>query len=212
MIGGTYRSEQGVALVIALMATMLMAALGAALVLATSSETIVANNYVNSQEGVYAADAALERVMDDLLTVSDWNGLLSGGVQSTFIDGAPSGPRTMSDGSTIDLTQTTNMANCFKATTCSSSDMDLVTTERPWGANNPRWRLYAFGRLADILPTGTINSPYYLVVFVGDDPSETDGDPLHDGADPAVNPGSGVLALRAEAFGGRARTRFSRSR
>ena len=53
--------------------------------------------------------------------------------------------------------------------------------------------------LADVLPDGTINSPYYVVVFVADDPSETDGDPLHDSASP--NPGAGVVALRAEAFG-----------
>ena len=36
--------------------------------------------------------------------------------------------------------------------------------------------------------------------MVGDDPSENDGDPLQDGSD-EDNPGAGVLALRAEAFG-----------
>ena len=38
------------------------------------------------------------------------------------------------------------------------------------------------------------------MVLVGDDPSETDGDPLTDGIG-GTNPGSGVVALRAEAFG-----------
>jgi hypothetical protein len=50
------------------------------------------------------------------------------------------------------------------------------------------------------LPAGTVNSPIYVAVMVGDDPSETDGNPLMDGNDGA-NPGSGVLSLRAEAFG-----------
>jgi hypothetical protein len=140
--------------------------------------------------------------MDDLLTVSDWNLLLSGTVRS-FVDGAPSGARTLADGSTIDLTQAVNRVNCQHTTTCSEIDMNAVTAERPWGVNNPRWQLYAYGKLADILPSGTINSPYYVVVFVADDPSETDGDPLHDGVSPGTNPGSGVIALRAEAFGPR---------
>jgi hypothetical protein len=39
--------------------------------------------------------------------------------------------------------------------------------------------------------------------MVGDDPSETDGDPLHDGASPGTNPGSGVISIRGEAFGPR---------
>ena len=46
----------------------------------------------------------------------------------------------------------------------------------------------------------TIDSSYYVIVMVGDDPSETDGKPLQDGIDAA---GAGVLALRAEAVGPR---------
>ena len=39
------------------------------------------------------------------------------------------------------------------------------------------------------------------VVLVGDDASETDGDPLRDGVPPS--PGAGVVELRAQAFGPR---------
>src|SRR5204863_4532134 len=74
-------------------------------------------------------------------------------------------------------------------------------TERPWGPNNPRWQLFAYAKLNDMTPTGTINSPFYVTVMVGDDPSENDNDPLHDGT--PANPGAGVLALRAEAWGPR---------
>ena len=117
--------------------------------------------------------------MDDLLTVPDWNTLLDGSTQSAFIDGSPAGSRTLPDGSTIDLSQVLNLANCGKATTCSASDLiGNATGDRPWGANNPVWRLYAYNRLDAMVPTGTINSPYYVVVMVGDDPSETDGNPL----------------------------------
>lgn len=196
------RRENGAALVIAMMAMLLMSALGLALVMTTTSETLISANFRNGQEAAYAADAVIERAMDDLLTVPDWNKLLDGSEQSGFIDGTPSGPRTLLDGSTIDLTQAINMANCQKAATCSAAEMNANTSERPWGSNNPRWQLYAYGNLNDMLPTGTINSPYYVVLFVGDDPSETDNDPTKDGAS-AANPGSGVIAMRAEAFGPR---------
>ena len=196
------RREDGVALLIAMMAMLLMTALGVALVLTTSSETIIAGNYRNSGEAGYAADAILERAIDDLLTVPDWNSLLTGAVQSAFIDGAPSGARALPDGSTIDLTQALAMANCQKVTACSTTEMDTVTTERPWGGNNPRWQLYAYGKMSDLMPTASVDSAYYVVVMVADDPSENDGLPLVDGIS-QTNPGTGVLAMRAEAFGPR---------
>jgi hypothetical protein len=196
------RRDDGVAMLIAMMAMLLMSALGLALVLTTTSETLISGNFRNGQEALYAADAVVERAMDDLLTVPDWNKLLDGSEQSGFIDGPPTGSRTLKDGSTIDLAQAINMANCQKVATCTVEQMNANTSERPWGANNPRWQLYAYGNLEDMLPTATINSPYYVVLFVGDDPSENDNDPTKDGAS-AANAGSGVLAMRAEAFGPR---------
>lgn len=208
------RGEHGIALIIAMMAMLLMSALGIALILTTSSETMIAGNFRNSSEALYAADAGVERAMEDILTVPDWNKLLDGSTQSAFVDGAPSGVRTLQDGSTIDLTQAINMANCQKVTTCSTADMNAMTAERPWGLNNPRWRLYSYANLRDMLPsTDTINSAYYIVVFVGDDPSDNDNNPAVDGvvacavgqngADGSCNPGTGVIAMRAEAFGPR---------
>src|SRR5262245_24468088 len=117
------RREDGVALVVAMMALLLMTALGVALVMTTSSETMIANNYRNSSEALYAADAIVERAMDDLLTVSDWNALLSGSVQSAFVDGAPGGTRQLPDGSTIDLAEAVNIANCGHAAGCSASEL-----------------------------------------------------------------------------------------
>ena len=82
-------------MVIAMMAMLLMSALGIALVLTTSSETMIAGNFSNSSEALYAADAAVERSMEDILTVPDWNKLLDGSAQSAFVDGPPSGDRTL---------------------------------------------------------------------------------------------------------------------
>jgi PilX N-terminal len=194
------RREDGIAMIVAMMAMLLMSALGIALLMTSSSETMIAGNFRDSGEALYAADAVLERSLDDLLTVPDWDQLLNGSVQSAFIDGPPGGSRTLRDGSTIDLSQVRNLANCQKPTVCGAAEMNAATTERPWGPNNPRWQLYAYNNVSALMPAGTIDSAYYAVVMVADDPSENDGNPLQDGAS-QINPGMGVIAMRAEAFG-----------
>lgn len=194
------RRQDGIAMIMAMAATLLMSALGMALVLTTSSETIISSNFRDASEAAYAADAVLERSIDDLSRALDWNAVLAGSAQSAFIDGAPSGLRTLADGSTIDLGHMINLANCGRVAVCSEADLDAVTLQRPWGTNNPRWQLYAYGRLSDMLPNHRIDSPYYVLVMVGDDSSETDGKPFQDAID---TPGAGILALRAAAVGPR---------
>jgi Tfp pilus assembly protein PilX len=174
-----WRSERGTALIIALLATLLLTALGTALILLTNTETAISANYRDAQEALYAADAGVERVVQDLLMVPRWNDVLSGSLQSGFVDTTLT--PTLADGSTLNLT--TETANLQADT--DSADL--------WGANDPVWRLYAWGPIRDLLPTGTINSPMYVAVWVGDDPSETDGNPSSDA--------NGVLTLRAVAFG-----------
>ena len=194
------RDERGSALVIALLSLLLLTALGLALTLTTTTETAISANQRMGQEAMNAADAAIERAMQDLLAMPDWNRALSGTEQSSFINGSPGGPRALPDGSTINLTEIANLASCGHTSSCSSSDIATNSPERHWAANNPVWQLYAYGPVSDLLPGGTVSSPIYVVVLIGDDPSETDGDPLTDG-NTAANPGSGVLSLRAEAFG-----------
>jgi hypothetical protein len=190
--------ERGMALIIALMSTLLLTALGLGLAMTTMTETMLTANYRDGSEAMYAADAGIERVMQDLLTVPDWNRILNGAVKSSFIDGAPSGARTLADGSTIDLGAATNSLNCGKMTTCSIADMNTWTADRPYTTNNPRWQLFAYAPLADIIETGTVLSSMYVAVWIADDPAETDGDPTIDGGQPG---GRGVLLIRAEAFG-----------
>jgi hypothetical protein len=193
------RNERGISLIVALMSMMLLTALGLGLVMTTMSETMIAGNYRDSAEALYAADAGVERVMQDLLTVADWNRILSGNLQSSFTDGGPpTGSRALPDGSTIDLGVATNMLNCGKTSTCTDAEMDAWSLDRPYSDNNPRWRLYAYSPLADIIETGTVLSPMYVAVWIADDQAETDGDPNTDGG--TAN-GRGVLLMRAEAFG-----------
>jgi PilX N-terminal len=192
--------ERGATLIVALMAMLLLMALGLALMLTTTTELLIAGNDRQSYEGVYAAEASLERAIQELGMTSDWNAVLAGTSRSAFVDGPPSGLRLLPDGSTISLTEATNVANCGKPSVCSPRDMDAITEERPWGMSNPRWMLYAYAPLRDLLPPATIDSPFYVMAWVGDDPSENDGDPTRDGtAD--TNPGRGILMLRSDAFG-----------
>ena len=163
-------------LVIALMSLVLLSAIGVSLSVVTQTEMRVAANHATSREAMYAADGALNIAAQELLAVADWNDLLSNGALSAFVDGAPNGARSLGDGTTIDLAQATSAIN---------------SEPRPWGANNPVWRLFAFGWLG---------SRTYVLAWIGDDFTENDGDPAVDGGG-ATNPGAGILAVRAEAFG-----------
>jgi hypothetical protein len=193
------RNERGASLIIALMATLLLSALGMGLVLTSMTETMITANYRDSGEAMYAADAGIERVMQDLLMMSDWNPILKGtaAARSSFVDGTP-GERVLGDGSVVDLNSATNMLNCNKVTACSAADLTAWTVDRPFEANNPTWRLFAYSPLAEVIETGTVLSAMYVVVWIADDPAENDGDPETDGD---KDHGGGILLLRAQAFG-----------
>lgn len=194
-------TDNGVAMIIAVMTMLVMTALGAAIVLTTTAETLIATGFRSSQQALYAADAALARAVDELSRTADWNAVLAGAIRSAFVDGPPAGVRALGDGSRVDLDRVVSLADCGKPL-CSIGDLTATTIGRPWGANNPRWQLYAHGRLVDMLPGGAIDSAFYVLVLVADDASENDGDPLRDGASTS-NPGSGIIGLRGHAFGPR---------
>ena len=180
------RNEDGTALIIALMAMMLLTALAAAVVMVSSTETKIASNYSSGQEAIYAADAAVERVVQDLLMVPRWNDILAGASQSAFKDGDCTSSKALDAGGTLVLCGTGSATSQLQA------DTDALNS---WGANNPQWRIFAWGPLNDMLPNDQIDSPMYLAVWIADDPAETDGDPQADT--------NGTLTLHAEAYGPR---------
>ena len=185
--------EEGTALIIALMAVLLLTALGAAVVMVTNTETNISANYKNSQEALYAADAAVERVVQDLLMVPRWNDILAGTAQSAFVDGSATEAKTLPGGGVITLTS---------ATAQLQADSDASAA---WGANNPQWRWFAWGPISDMLPGGVIDSPMYVAVWIADDPADAPPDANgNPGTIPDNNPrvdANGTLTLHAEAFG-----------
>jgi len=178
-------NEQGTALIVALMAVMLLTALGAVVVMVSRTETAIANNYRNSQEALYAADAAIDRVVQDLLMVPRWNDMLAGinvsSTTSSFTDGSAAASKNLPGGGKITLTSAT-------------AELQAITDAADeWGLNDPQWKLFAWGPLSDIASGVAIDSPMYVAVWVADDPAETDDDPLSDT--------NGTLTLHAVAIG-----------
>lgn len=191
-----WRDERGMALVLVLLCGMLFLALGGALVTVVSSEATISATFRESVVALSAADAAVVRVLPDLAGAPDLNAVLMGTATGSFIDG--SGPRRLPDGTTIDLASATNRERCG-GNACTDAQMDAVTAERPWGANNARWQIYGSGWLRDLTPQATDAPHVYVIVWVGDDPLEVDGNPLADDGNVDA-PGHEVVLLRAAAF------------
>ena len=158
--------EEGSALLVALMASSLLAALGLALASLTVVEATISSNHRAGQQLFYAADAAVEAILADLLTTPNWTDILTGAVSSRLSGHAvpPAGPGIAPRA----LAQLT-------ADVQAESDAAGV-----WGANTPRWRLFSFGWLTELAPIASGNSDEYLTAWVADDVDEADGDPLAD--------------------------------
>ena len=171
-------SERGSVLLCALMVITLIVTLGAAVTLIVSSESAVAANYYSSQQGLYAADAGIERAVAELRALSTWSSVPASVTSSSdFNDGqgAPRGP----DGSTLNLAQLTIKRQ---------SRSDAVYANLP---DRPIWRLYAHAAL-NRMASGAGNVTPYVVVWIADDPDEIDGNAAVDTND--------VVMLHAEAF------------
>lgn len=137
-------SERGAALVMALMAMLILVAVGAALALNTSVEALISSNFRGGLQALYAAEAAAEWAVPDLLAAApDWPTLLDQSIVSPFVDGPPTGTRVLPDGTVVDLGAVV--------------------------ASNPTWRAYAFGALRDLMPPSNQPTAFYVVVLVAAD-------------------------------------------
>jgi hypothetical protein len=179
------RNDHGSALIIALVATVLLTSLGLGLVMLSDTETAISNNFRAGNETLYAADAAVERVVQDLLLVPRWNDVLTDVVRSSFVDDT--------------LTPTAPFGTALSLTAMTAELQAQSDATAPWGANNPRWHLFAYGPLSDMLGAGSIQSNSYIAVWISDDPSETDNNPSADA--------NGVLTVLAQALGPNGTTR-----
>jgi hypothetical protein len=172
--------DRGSAIVIALVATVLLSSLGIGVLLLSNTEGAIASNYRAGNETLYAADAAVERVVQDLLLVPRWNDILTGSVQSSFVDAS------------LTPTLPSNVPINLTAMTAEIQAQSDATS--PWGPNNPVWRLFAYGPMKDLLSNAAIiENSSYLAVWIADDPADGDNNPAADT--------NGVLTLLAQAIG-----------
>jgi hypothetical protein len=189
--------EGGTALVAALLAISLFSALGLALSLSSAVDRLAASNHEEAVHLLNMADAALELAARDLSGIADWNAVLDGGVRSPMVDGPPSGTRRVSADSVIDLTGLTNDLTCGRAAGCTDVARMAFTSDRPWGPNNPWWRPFLYGPLA-ATTNPRYSTPVFVVVWVGDDGSEVDGNVLTDGG--VIGEGRYIVRARAAAY------------
>lgn len=135
--------------IVAILMMLLLAALGGALTCTSIAETQIVGNYRANAQAVYAADAAIETVVNHLVTLPDWTLVHAGAVASPFVDGAPAGVRQTPAGP-VDLTAATNFVR--------------------GGAMGRAWQLYAHTRLRDLVPVPGGYAEMYIIVWVAAHP------------------------------------------
>lgn len=141
-------------LVAAMLCTIMLLALGGALMTTAVTERQAAAAEELGREAFHAAEGLAERAIDDLAAQPDWGPALEGSVQSAFVDGPSSGTRTLG-GVTLDL--------------------GMLTAEVDgWSASDAPWRPFAHGPVAQLLP-GSIDSPMYGIAWVTADADRPGG-------------------------------------
>jgi len=188
------RAEDGVALLLVLMATAVLAALAGGAVLGVMVESRVAGAWRDGDAALHAAEAGLAVALDELAAMSDWTPVLDGTARSSHRDG-PAGPRRVPGGREIDLLRETNLLRCGRGS-CTEAQVRAASADRPWGPANPWWEPFLHAPLRVVV--GRTEAPdVYVAVWVGDDPDETDGDPRRDGP----GAGEGRVVARARGWG-----------
>ena len=100
------RDDEGLAVILALLITALLAGLGVTLLLVSDAERRFSANSRSDQALRYAADAGLARAIADLEAMADWSAILAGGQMSTFA--GPTHRPVLPSGQVIDLDVLTN--------------------------------------------------------------------------------------------------------
>ncbi len=181
MNGTAANRDDGASLVLTLLVIVMLAALGRGLITLGDTEAALAHNHRAAGEVHYAADAALERALGEIRRVATWTDLLTGLARSSLYEASTT--PAMPWGTPLDLTALTTEVQ-------RESD-----ARASWGLNNPSWRIYASGSLDAAAGTVLSAAPAYVVVWVADDPSETDNNPAADTNEIVLMYGLAVNAL-----------------
>ena len=171
--------DKGSALLIALMATVLLAADGLGLVGLTNTDATIATNVQAGHQSIYATDASVEWALAETLRTANWSDLTSGVVRSAFQDTTRT--PTLISGGSLNLNVVTARLQ--------------AVADGLWGPAAPRWHLFAYGALNALTGRGGPVEDVYAAVWIGDDPRDGDADPNVDT--------NGIVMLVAKAWGPR---------
>ena len=178
--GCRVRGEEGVALIVTLMAALLLVALAGVLAPLSMIETAVVVNHRRAVQALYAAEAALELATAELGSLPDWSGALNGSARSAFR--ADTLAPATADGASIDLPAITVRLRTSGAGTSAAG-------------RGLEWRLFAYGPLTAWAPAPAGYGPWLVAVWIADDGADPDPDPDLDA--------NGVIVAHAAAFGPR---------
>jgi hypothetical protein len=174
--------DAGSALLIALMATVLLAAVGLGLLGLTNTEAAIATNVQAGHQSIYATDAGVEWALAEVVRTANWSDLTAGIAGSTFQD------------TTRTPLISGALVNLNAVTASLQADADGL-----WGPAAPRWHLFAYGSLNALTGRGGFGEDAYVAVWVGDDPRDGDANPVVDT--------NGIVMLVGRAWGPRASMR-----
>jgi Tfp pilus assembly protein PilX len=177
------RQERGVALFLALTAAALLTAIGASLLIAVSTETLIVGSGRAGDEALYAADAALARTIHDLAALPDWSAVLS----------SPSPSASYDDGAAVAVMPDGRSRSVASLAAQRQAVSDAGGGAARFGADRPVWRVFGHAPLSRVLPPGLAAQPAYILALVGDDGLDGDGDSATDA--------NGRLLVYVEAFG-----------
>ncbi len=172
-------TDEGAALLLVMVVVLVLAGMAFAAVLLADLEGVASSNEAHALEVTYAADAAVERVIDDLGAVANWTDALSGAVSSALRD--PDSRPTAPWGTGLDI-------GAMTAEVQREADAGA-------GPDQTRWRVFLAGPLAAMVPVAPAAVSPYVVVWVGDDEADGDGNALVDT--------DRILRIRARALGPR---------
>lgn len=170
----------------AMLATVLLSALGLAIALLGIGEMTLAARERTTRSLRMAAEGAAQAAVIDLATLATWDPVLArggvdemAGIRARFSDLDIASPAPW-NGRPLDL-------RALTLGTRTASD-----ALRGPADGVERWRIFANAPFERLAP-GTGSGAWYVVVWVADDRADTDGDPDRDS--------NGMVAIRAVALG-----------